>query len=488
MKFDITVVTVVRNQKGDRVDDIRKGLERLQNQTIDSDKLQLLLLDIGNEPGVTDYLKKSAAPDPSRLRYIDCSEPASDIKYYAAKEAEGEYTVFLNPLNRWTDDAFEEIRCYFENAPECFDVAVCCDGSKRFLHIYENGNRITDILDEPRDLVTSLNNTVFRTSALKEWLYTPEMTHCENSLVFITKMLMNNPKIGIIQSARLYKKKSNFPECSGNEKPSDYIRRTRKVYAELEKMSQERFGCVVPYVQNLILYDMRQYTSGKNNDRPFSENEKRVYIELLQEKLANADIGKICRAPGTTQFQRLGLLYLKYGDSIFEQSEFDEGIMKFRGHKVLNLSKPTAILRQASVSGKNLCFSFNIEAFPLKVRPVVFAMTDQNQRIDGNVKEEKSSSHCNRFGEALMQNVQCEFGFPVNSGQKISFFVQYGDDQPVPITFRRAADQKAESEDSLFITIKGRCLIKLSEKNLSICSATLRQRIGYILNGKIQNA
>ena len=420
-----TIIISVKTPMIHSVESVREGICALLSQSIGASKMQIIILNESGDREICELCSELQTGAPEQFMVLEGGrerlEPAM---------LHGTFLVYYNPLNMWTEDAFERIADYFDSAPESFDLCVCrIDDSKVSLKDmlkfrFKYGTRTSDVIWQYGHLQISLGNTVMRTCAVAD----PR----ESDLLLMNRIMMHNPKFGIMCDAAFI--------WYVNE-PEQLV--PVSDYRILAGLSKEKYGEVIPYIENLIVYCMRSYTSKEIARQQISELEKRQYFEDCREILCEIDDARLKAAPGLNQYQKLGIFYLKYGRDILHRTREVHGRLQYDGQDIFNLHGGDVFdIRVLSVMDGQLKLEGFTRVFFEGIDTSIYAVDQAENQYMPEVVDYKEQDFQDCYKQLLIKGKRFTFEIPLSkktnvvfyvnlSGRAIRLFPRYGPDIPL---------------------------------------------------------
>lgn len=287
------------------------NVEKFLHETVDS----VIAQTIGFKKNIQIILVNDGSPDNSEeicLKYVE--EYPDNIKYIrqenagvsAARNAgipyaEGKYINFLDSDDKWASTAFERIYNFFEEHYDEVDVVSSrmkfFEATSAFHAVdykYKPGTRVADLFQESEhnSIQLHVTSSVIKAEAIGDTRFAYGIKFGEDSL-FINEIILKKAKLGLVFEARhFYRKRRDQSSAVQNQRKNiDYYTVSpRKYYYSLIEMSKERYGYVIPYIQNVLAYDIgwrldREIPEGVLNKQEFQE-----YYEMLHDLLSYVDI------------------------------------------------------------------------------------------------------------------------------------------------------------------------------------------------------
>ena len=482
----ISIIIPLSDERYCEVKNIQEGVNCILDQSMGMDAMQLVFLPFLNQSTLIQQLNDYALSYPDSVQILPVFDKYRNVVSMVSDAVTGEYVLFYDMGNRWEEHALEKVYQHFEKTPNSFDLCLCNEvfqkktsAKSTFRFMYKSDNTFKDVRENPRYLAVSLNNVIFRRDALC-WA----AMKLENQiraysygwdLMLITKILKENPVVGIAASA-------DFIYCSSEElsgqKPveaNEYPEALRRLFCALKE------GCVPEldsYVQNLQMYIMRQYLEGADTRGEFSEESQTEYIRLLRQELDSIPDDIIDKAPGTVQRQRLGLYVLKYGKQILQNLTESSGQLAYNGHRLVNLKHDSFRFYTMTVEQGMLHICGNICAGTSEQKISVRAQDQTGKTWKATMQDCSSEDVRNRFGEVLVAGKSFSFAIPLRDEMKLTFMISF-DGTDIKVYPKMMKDTELKHKYRHSYTEKNGWLIRYNNGSLFTKKATAWNRINF---------
>ena len=312
---------------------LEEAIISLEEQTIGFESnVQLILVNDGSPDNSEEICLKYKDKYPNNIVYIKKENGGVSSARNAGMEfVEGKYINFMDADDKMQIDALFKVGFFFERNEREVDVVniplFFFEAQKGFHPLYKNvkNDCIVDIEKEFTRIILHTNASFVKAEAMQELRFDEDLKQSEDAK-FITTVLLEKNKYGLVCSTKyLYRKRNNGSSAIDNAKKSRewYTDRLDKFFMYCINLSIEKFGEVIPYIQYLIIYDLRwplQLESLEYAD--LSENEKEVFKCTVHRILQYID-DKIINSPQPLPLKiwnKLFMLEKKYGADFIKQS------------------------------------------------------------------------------------------------------------------------------------------------------------------------
>ena len=236
------------------------------NQTLTfKDNIELILVDDGSTDSTKEVCKKYAALYPNNITYIrQENQGQGPARNLGMKYAKGKYVNFLDSDDKFSKNAFENVLNFFKKHDEIPFITVpliffdAQEGNHPLNYKFDK-DKIIDLLKDWNNIQLHANSSFFKRELFNEYQFATDLISSEDTLM-INKMLIDNPKYGIITNATYYyRKRDNNTSTldNANYKKEYYLNRLNKYFKELINYSQNKYGEVPKFIQYLIVYDIQ---------------------------------------------------------------------------------------------------------------------------------------------------------------------------------------------------------------------------------------
>lgn len=264
-KYKFSVVIPVYNVEAY----LSETLDSVICQTIGfQENIEIILVNDGSPDNCDEICRTYVRNYPDNIRYlIKENGGLSSARNFGIPYIRGKYVNFLDSDDKWEDNAFEKAFDFFEKHADEIDIVasrVRFFDSKNTWHVldykYDKGTRIIDITDKSEYNCVQVHATsVFiKSNAIKKRRFNEKVRFGEDGL-FINTMILEKLRYGIVDDCIYYYRKrsdksslTQIQSCSREY----YADSPRFYYGTLIQESINRFGRVIPYIQNVLAYDI----------------------------------------------------------------------------------------------------------------------------------------------------------------------------------------------------------------------------------------
>jgi glycosyltransferase involved in cell wall biosynthesis len=284
---------------------------------------EIIAVDDGSGDGSWDILDRWAGAHPGKIKPIrQANSGPSAARNAGASLAKGEYVLFLDVDDRLGRGALKRVLAFFgRHGPEIDIVTLPINrfegrtGGHPLNDKFRKGSRIIDAALEPNLVLRHTTSSFVRRTALPANPFDESVHYGEDALLML-QLLIRNPKFGVIDGARLWKR-SRRDRSSLVDRLYDRPENLEQIvgwHERLTHMCLLETGTVPPYVQASILYDY-QWQCRASSFGYALENDKRreSYLRRAGAILSLIDIRHFEAARFVGPAERSLLYAMKHG-------------------------------------------------------------------------------------------------------------------------------------------------------------------------------
>lgn len=334
-RYKFTVIVPVYNAE----DYLPEALESLENQTVGFESIQLILVNDGSTDKSGEICREFEKQHKDNVVYLQKENGGvSSARNAGIPFIEGKYVNFLDADDKWDANAFQTAYSFFEENYDETDVVSArvrkFEASDNW-HVldfkFSKGNRTVDLSDSKKCcLIQSHTATAFiKAEAIQDTDRFDESVCFGEDSMFINGIILRKLKLGIAPDAvYYYRKRENKTSATQNQQTAEayYTVSPRNYYGFLTKKSVELYGEVVPYIQNVLAYDIGWRVREAPSETVINSSEfYRNYLELLKDYLSFIDEKYII---SSRVHKRIGyktaLIRLRDGTDLLSETYFDK--------------------------------------------------------------------------------------------------------------------------------------------------------------------
>lgn len=333
-------------------DYVEETIQSVLQQTIGFEKhIQMILVNDGSPDNSGVVCEKYRDLYPENILYIEQeNRGVSAARNNGLQYATGKYINFLDSDDKWEPDAFEKGLALFNKYGQQIDVVAyrlkyfeARTGLSHPLNYKFDNDRIVDIINEPTALQMHAASCLIRRSAIQV-LFQSQLKYGEDAL-FINQIILEKKKYAMLASAHyLYRKR--FSESSAIDTSHYRIEFYRQTLTNFHDVmiaySQEKAGAVLPYVQNVLVYDIGWRVRKPHIEEVMTTEQYADYTAHIGRILSNVKDKVILYSPTHRSiFTRFAMLQLKDGTDPLEHLTKKGKKLVYNGTKVINIATNT---------------------------------------------------------------------------------------------------------------------------------------------------
>lgn len=351
---------------------LEESISSIINQTIGfEDHIQLILVNDGSPDNAHEICTEFQTRYPDNVIYVPQENlGVSHARNNGLTYATGKYVNFFDSDDVWESDVFQIASDFFDTHADEID-AVCClqkyfeaaSGMHKLSRKFKDGDRVIDIHLSPQCILLNVTSVFIKTEVAKHYQFDTEISIGEDS-TYITEVIFEKEKYGVLQSAVYYIRKRHAGN-SLTQAPSKtkYTKTIDRYYAYLPKLSQKKFGTIIPYVQHAVLNGL-MFRIVPTQRLPLTEEEKKVYVAKITDILRQMDDEIIVKAERMVPAIKLYLLKLKHGSLHASDLSIEKSRLLYKGMTICNLGLNRLDLYSLEIKNNTCIFTGKL-SFPL---------------------------------------------------------------------------------------------------------------------------
>lgn len=345
--FKISVVTPVYKVE----QYLDETIESVINQSIGfEDNIQLILVNDGSPDNSGEICKKYRAQYPDNIIYVEQENAGVSVaRNNGMTYATGEYINFLDSDDRWSADSFERVLDFAENHKDV-DIFTCpmqffeALDEPHMLNYKFDCDRVVDINDADmcNFMHIHITSSVIRTELAKSLKFTEGMVLGEDAL-YLTSLILKQGRYGAVSTAQHYYRKRALETSAVQTRYENvrfYNETIEKFYGGLILASRLAYGSVIPYIQNVLNYDIG-WRMKHQKPAVLTDEEYQNYLDKLSEVIKCIDDELIITNTRIHKsiFLKKAMLRLKYGEDVLTDLVFnpENHYLSYKGIKLTNV-------------------------------------------------------------------------------------------------------------------------------------------------------
>ena len=232
---------------------IEEAIESVISQTLDFNKVQLILVDDGSTDSSKDIALKYQYDYPNNIRVLSKENGGiSSARNLGLKHVEGQYVNFLDPDDKFSKDTLKEVYNLFKTHDDIDLISIPIlffdrlEGNHPLNNKFDSDNKIVNLNNDIFDIQLSAASSFIKKESIKNREFNEDLINGEDVL-FINKILLETRKYGLI----------------GYDKKAHYLYRKRfSKNSTLDVINDEKFfKCKLQYLKFLLDYSLEMYDS-----------------------------------------------------------------------------------------------------------------------------------------------------------------------------------------------------------------------------------
>jgi len=352
---------------------LKEALDSVIGQTVDfKENIELIIVNDGStddsESIILDYKEKY----PDNIVYIkQKNQGLSATRYNGFLKAKGEYIHSMDSDDTISSNFYEESLKFFNLHGDRVDMVA----SKLLLFEARTGGhylnwrfkrtRIIDIDEEPSALQYHIASVVIRKSAIKKEWFDKKISIAEDARL-IAILLHRKRAYGVISNISYnYRIRESGGSLINTQhlKRDFYLETPKRFWQFIIDFWRERDGNIAPYIQNLVMNDIRWRINQQKKQTVLSNQEEKEYKKTVYDTIFQLDDKTILRQEGMGIHKKSFLLKKKHGNKF-------EKLIKYENSKYL-LANQVIVSRAQDYFGLVLDFihskgggEYFIEGYP----------------------------------------------------------------------------------------------------------------------------
>lgn len=318
MQINFSVIIAAYNSE--------KWIEECLNSLIFQDigfeeNIEVIIVDDNSTDNTKSVCKKFIDKFPDNFKYIRNDEnlgPAIS-RNIGLDNANGKYVNFLDSDDYFSKTTFKNVLNFFDTHDETDIVSIPIfffedKQGPHYLNKKFDESKTVNLIENPQFYQLSGPSSFVKKSAANNIEF-PNIVTSED-VVFVNEILINNPNLGLCCEGRYnYRKrqdKSSIIDNSQTDK-SYYIPRVEKYFNYLFDKSEEKYGQIPKFIQNVIMYDISWMFKVNNIPEILEGDELSEFKKSLEETIKKIDDEIILNYEFFDKYDKINAFLLKYG-------------------------------------------------------------------------------------------------------------------------------------------------------------------------------
>ena len=433
-KYLLSVVMAVYNA----AEYLEEAIDSVINQSIGMKHTQIVLVNDGSEDDSKEICESYLERFPQNIVYVEQENSGVSVaRNNGIDRARGKYINFLDSDDKWTEDSFDAFFAFFRDngdirlASSRYVMFDAKSGGHRLNYKYDE-TRVIDLLEVYDCPQLSSSTCFFDASVFENHRYNDKLSVSEDTLL-VNEILLDDLRYGVVhEPTYMYRQRATVDSAidTMKENVSWYFDTMHRCYEVLFRLSQARYGRVLPFIQYVVMYDLQWRIRAKKPevlDEEQIEDYKGVLVGLLK------DIDdKIISEQKTISIDQVAFAFsLKYGvtmDDVLDRLEIDGDMLctRIEGKEELVKIRPLQAmsdgltLDEITATDSDVTIGGYLTSFRFPPKSVDLVITANNKPLE----TELFVSDKKRLQNPFDQNIVGKTGFyvtvPVKPGEEKS--------------------------------------------------------------------
>lgn len=306
-------------------DYLSETIESIINQTIDFKKhIEIILVNDGSPDNSEEICLHYQSKYPDNIFYHKKRNGGvSSARNYGIQYATGQFINFLDSDDSIGQDSLEKVLDFFSTHSDKVDI-VCLPiyffEARSGSHMLNNKfiqTGIIDIREKANFIQLHVSSTFIRREVALKYNFDEQLKYGEDAK-YVTEIILEKLCYGVIKEGRYnYRIRASESSAIQNSKYSKawYNDSLEHFSMALIRHSIEEFKTVIPYIQNLVMYDLQwKLRIAEIPKKVLSEREITLFIEKYKEVLTYIDDQVINNQKYINHNLKLYAHYLKHSN------------------------------------------------------------------------------------------------------------------------------------------------------------------------------
>lgn len=267
--------------------------------------VELIIVDDGSSDNSLEIALKYQEKYPYNIKVLSKENGgAASARNLGLEHANGDYINFLDSDDKLSPNTLQSVYDFLVKNQEVDVISIPItffDNQKgpHILNYKYNQEKVVDLLKNPNYPQLSGSSSFIKKNAINDLKFDSNLVNSEDA-TFINKILINNPKLGIVKNANyLYRKR--FDESStidnSQKKKGFFTDRLKYYFKELINHSIKKHGKTLGFIQYVLVYDIMWMVKVEDIESILSKDEIDVFWKYFLDVLSylNEDIIKTYR-------------------------------------------------------------------------------------------------------------------------------------------------------------------------------------------------
>ena len=284
------------------------------------DNIEVVIVDNASNDSTCEICQEYLQKYPDNIRYIQNENNMGPGigRNIGLKHITGDYVNFLDSDDTMSKNTFSEVLKFFKNhSVDLVTVPIYFFENRQgphYLNYKFKRTEAVNLIEKPDSYLLSGPASFIKRDAIQNIEF-PDIITSED-VVFVNEILINNPNIGLCCEGKYnYRKRFDNSSVINNSKLNKkyYTDRVENYFKYLIDLSLDKYGCVLKFVQNVVMYDISWMVKINNITEILDENEVNEFKQSLTDVVQKIDDDIILNYPFLEDKHKVNLFLLKYG-------------------------------------------------------------------------------------------------------------------------------------------------------------------------------
>lgn len=259
--------------------------------------IELIIVDDGSSDDSLKIAEKYQEKYPYNIQVLSKENGGqASARNLGLKYAKGDYINFIDSDDKISPNTFSSVYDFAMENPDVDVISIPMtffdnQKGKHLLNYKYNEEKVADLLEEPDFPQLSASSAFVKKEAIGDLRFNTELVNSEDAL-FINKILLNNPELGLVKNANyLYRKRFDESSTIDNsiKKRGFFIDRLKYYFKELIDSSIKKYGKLLEFIQYTLVYDLQWMVKVENIDDILDKEEINEFWESFLDVLSYFD-------------------------------------------------------------------------------------------------------------------------------------------------------------------------------------------------------
>ena len=391
------------------------------------DNIQLILVNDGSPDNSGDICSRYASMYPDNIVYVNKeNDGVSSARNAGMQYIKGRYVNFMDSDDVWGEDAFERAVDFLTDHAD-IDIV-----SARMLYLNKRGQyhldyeydttRVVDINETFDHPLLSVARSFVSAEAIADKRFDERLSVSED-LLFLNELILEKGVYGVIREAVYYYRKRDDGTSAldrSDHNLSYYTDTIDIAWRGIAEESIKKYGCVIPYIQYLLITDMQwRYTAMRPS--VLDDEQWSRYKDDIRSILSLIDNDIIISQRRMMLKEKIYSIRLKSGSDAFKTDKELKDTLTDRF--VLRIS-----MAEEKDGGLFLTGTAHEKYIDSCYR--VYAKDDNGKRYDADYYYSPAEDWEGLPGTVCMETFRFSLKLPLADGAAYNFYIEDGSSEP----------------------------------------------------------